>query len=106
MENLKVEVNKMLEIFDFYKIPERKQREIITNGVFYCFSFGTDREGIDRAFDCFKVARLLQFCKCSGIAINANKLVGSIYDYQEDKDLIHSFDKLDKTKAKLRKKEK
>ena len=107
MSNLREELNEMLDVFESYGISEEKQRYIINEGVYFCFSYGTDRAGIDRDFDCFKYARFLKFCKENGYDIDGDKLVYASTYKDGMMELVHAFDKLDrmtkdKTKSKTR----
>ena len=95
MKSLREEINEALDVFDVYGIPEEKQRYIINEGVYFCFSYGIDRAGIDRSFDCFKFARFLTFCKNMGLDLDANKFLKECSDLKYQ-DLVHSFDKLDR----------
>ena len=95
MKNLREELDETLDVFDAYGISEEKQRYIINEGVYFCFSHGTDRAGIDRSFDCFKFARFLTFCKNMGLDLDANKFLKECSDLKYQ-DLVHSFDKIDK----------
>jgi len=103
MKKLKEEMNEMLDIFDAYQIPEDVQKYVITEGIYFCFSYGIDRSGIDRDFDCFKFARFLKFCKDNGVNLDANKIIKDSCNpkYQE---LVHLFDKLDKDLQSKKKK--
>ena len=95
MDDLKNEINEMLEIFNIYEIPVETQRYIITHGVYFDFAYGPDRSGINRNFDCFKFSRFLKFCINSNFKLNANEMIRKPWD-SEYMDLIHLFDKMDK----------
>ena len=97
MNNLREQINEALDIFDLYGISEEKQLYIIGNGgVYFNFTHGTDRQGINRKFDPLKFARFLKFCQTSGIILDADALVyGSSYG-EGLMELVYAFDKLDK----------
>mgnify|MGYP003571597155 CR=1 FL=1 len=96
MENLKEEVNKMLDIFNAYQIPEEKQKTIITEGVYFSFSYGgIDRSNSNRKFNCFKFSRFLDFCRKAEIELDVNEMLNSPWNSKYE-ELVHFFDSIDK----------
>ena len=50
----------MLNIFDFFKISEEQQRDIISNGIDFNYTLDDiDYDDRNRQFDCFKFSRFL-----------------------------------------------
>ena len=91
MNNLKKELNEMLKIFDFFKISEEQQREIISHGVDFNYTFGDiDYDSRNRHFDCFKFSRFLIYCKKCGVPFDMNNFSSVKFEF-----FVHEFDKID-----------
>ena len=91
MNNLKKELNEMLKIFNFFKISEEQQREIISHGVDFNQTFGDiDYDSRNRQFDCFKFSRFLIYCKNCGVPFDMNNYSSVKFEF-----FVHEFDKID-----------
>ena len=91
MNNLKKELNEMLKIFNFFKISEEQQREIISHGVDFNYTFGDiDYDSRNRQFDCFKFSRFLIYCKKCGVPFDMNNFLSVKFEF-----FVHEFDKID-----------
>ena len=73
MSELENELNNMIEIFDYYNIPEERQKFIITSGVYFEFN---RNESVK--LDCFMFSRLLMFCKRIDPNFNVNKMLDDL----------------------------
>ena len=92
MNNLKKELNEMLKLFDYFKISEEQQRDIICNGVDFNYTWGDiDYNHHNRKFDCFKFSRFLKYCKEFGIPFDMDDYLAEKFMY-----FVHEFDKQDK----------
>ena len=91
MNNLKKELNEMLKIFNFFKISEEQQRDIISNGVHFNYTWGDiDYDHRNRQFDCFKFSRFLIYCKKCGVPFDMNNFSSVKFEF-----FVHEFDKMD-----------
>ena len=95
MENLKNELIEMVEIFDYYQIPEERQKNIITSGVYFEFN----RNDYVR-LDCFRLANLLKLCKGINSEFDANQM---LYDLNNRRD--NNYEALVKLFIEMEKKE-
>ena len=92
MNSLKEELDEMLNLFDYFKIPEKKQRDIIMNGVDFNYTWGDiDYNHHNRKFDCLKFTRFLKYCKESGVPFDMDNYLAEKFMY-----FVHEFDKQDK----------
>ncbi len=99
MDNLKDELIEMIDIFDYYKIPENKQRSIITSGVYFEFDHNDTKR-----LDCFDFAKLLILCKNIDPEFDANKMLKDLNNRRDsDYELLVKFycDLDKKRKAKI-----
>ena len=60
MDNLKNELNEMIDLFQTFNISEEKQRDIIINGVSFYFDGGW---GEEETLNCFQFAQFIKMCK-------------------------------------------
>ena len=96
MGELRTEINETLDIFDSYQIPEERQRELITSGIHFTFTYGgPDPNHINRRFDCFKFARMLKFCQDAKYDLDVEAMLRSPWDDKYQK-LVHFFDSMDR----------
>ena len=98
MGELKNELNETVDIFDYYKIPEERQRYIITSGVYFEFN-----RNHNILLNCFTFAKLLKFCQKIDPDFDANKLFYDLNNRQDNdyESLVKLFLELDnKEKAK------
>ncbi len=79
MGELKNELNEMIDIFDFFKISEERQRYIITCGVY--FEFNRNHSIL---LNCFTFAKLLKFCQKIDPEFDANKMFYDLNNRQDD----------------------
>ena len=96
MDNLKNELIEMVDIFDYYNIPEEKQMYLITSGV----SFEFNRNERVR-LDCFEFANLLKFCKNINSNFDANKMLRDLNNRRDT-----NYESLVKLFMEMNKKEK
>ena len=80
MDNLKIELMEMVDIFDYYNIPVDKQMYLITSGV--SFEFNRNDHVI---LDCFEFANLLKFCKKVDADFDANTMLHDLNNRYDDK---------------------
>ena len=59
MENLEKELKEMLEIFDYFKLPEEIKKEIIEKGVYFYFN----EDDSQLRLSCLRFANLLKMVK-------------------------------------------
>ena len=99
MNNLKKELNEMLKLFDYFKISEEQQRDIICNGVDFNYTWGDiDYNHHNRKFDCFKFSRFLKYCKESGIPFDMDNYLAEKFMF-----FVLVFDERDKKSIDIKK---
>lgn len=74
MIELEDELMDIVMIFDYYQIPEERQRYLICNGVLFEFS-RNDRVKLN----CFRFAKLLEMCKRLYANFDVNKMLSDNY---------------------------
>ena len=70
MNNLKEELIEMIEIFDYFNIPEDEQRNLITSGLYFVFDYHDTKK-----LDCFGAANFLKLCKNVDSEFDANQMI-------------------------------
>ena len=99
MNNLKKELNEMLKLFDYFDISEEQQRDIISNGVDFNYTWGDiDYDHRNRKFDCFKFTRFLKYCKESGVPFDMDNYLAEKFVF-----FVHDFDEKDKKSIDIKK---
>ena len=78
MRDLENELIEMVRIFDYFKIPEEKQRYIIYSGVFFDFGQFEFNHSNHIHFTCFQFAKFLQLCRRMNPQFDANKMLRDI----------------------------
>ena len=73
MENLKKELVEMVEIFEYFQIPEERQKNIITSGVYFEFH---RNESV--RLNCFRFANLLKMCKSINSEFDVNQMFNDL----------------------------
>ncbi len=80
MGELEKELREMVEIFNFYNIPEEKQKRLITSGVYFEFN------RIDKVrLNCFRFAKLLKLCQKMELEFDANKMLQDLNNREDNK---------------------
>ena len=96
MGKLRNDINEALDILDSYQISDERQREIVTSGVHFNFTYGDpDYKDVNRRFDCFKFARMLKFCQDAGYDLDVQEMLRSPWNDHYQK-LVHFFDSMDR----------
>lgn len=100
---LKDELMKALEIFDSYNIPEERQRQIVTDGVHFDFTYGdSDPNHRNKYFNVFDFANFLNICTLMGFEIDANAILEDSCN-TEYEDLLKAAETFQKFSKKLKK---
>lgn len=80
---MKEELLEALDIYEFFKIPEEKQRHILSFGMHFDFTYGdADRENRNRHYDFLQFAHFLKICKELDIDLDIKHLLEQPCDVQ------------------------